>query len=205
MYLPLQKLISNNETSFDKDATPTPFRKKSKSLVKIFSTTAKNNDNHLSWSYLSPNSSITSITVRNNFLAREKAQIAANSAALQLANYFPETDWMEYFRNFPLAITRRASKLFIINSKRTRISRVLENVTRSEFILLPAFSYNRSFVPRYAHISRSNRMCLIHAVDIFSCSFQFANNMWDDCQNISIYKSIKVQIVQYLKAYIKNM
>lgn len=139
VYLPLQK------SSFDKDAISTPFRKKSKSLVKIFSITAKNNDNHLSWSYLSPNSSITSITVRNNFLAREKAQIAANSAALQLANYFPETDWMEYFRNFPLVITRRASKLFIINSKRTRISRVLENVTRSEFILLPAFSYNRSF------------------------------------------------------------
>lgn len=163
---------------------------------------------------LIPNLSITSITIRNNFLVRELG-------GTPVSKLFSR-NWLNgIFSKFSTGHHATRIKLFIINSKRTRISRVLENATRWEFIPppFPTIVVSTSLVARYVHISRSNRICLTHifvqlpiwrrtlvkrsrnsfAEDIDRLLQQWY--LWSS--NISIYKNIK--IAQYLKAYVKNM
>lgn len=105
---------------------------------------------------LIPNLSITSITIRNNFLARELG-------GTPVSKLFSR-NWLNgIFSKFSTGHHATRIKLFIINSKRTRISRVLENATRWEFIPpFPTIVVSTSLVARYVHISRSNRICLTH-------------------------------------------
>lgn len=111
---------------------------------------------------LIPNLSITSITIRNNFLARELG-------GTPVSKLFSR-NWLNgIFSKFSTGHHATRIKLFIINSKRTRISRVLENATRWEFIPpFPTIVVSTSLVARYVHISRSN---------MFNTYFRAASNL----------------------------
>lgn len=162
---------------------------------------------------------VTSITFSGNFHTLVKPRRSMYSTCTVVNKLFLRSDWMKRFRNFLPVIRWHASKLFIINSKRMRISRILECRTSQiystglfllehcsfKFRRLLYWCYGVISYKRQAYTSNAIHSNLLRNLPLYCIFWDITAVIFNSRFLIFIYISLLHEFRWYKKYFIHNL